>query len=51
MTDAKDVLAGETAAEELLFTSICERWLSGISSSICILLSQKDIRREQARLG
>ena len=50
-TDAKYLLVGEVAAKELLFTSICERWLSGLSSVICILLSQKDIRREQARFG
>lgn len=37
---------GEIATEELLFASICERRLSGISPSICVIFSQKDIRRE-----
>ncbi len=44
----KDLLVGKVTAEELLFASIRERWLSSVSPSICILLSQKNIRREQA---
>jgi superfamily II DNA/RNA helicase len=39
-------LVGEIATEELLFASICKRRLSSISPIICVLLSQKDIRRE-----
>lgn len=51
MTGANTSLVGEVVAEELLFASICERRLSRIPPGLCILLSQKDIRREQARFG